>query len=237
MSHRADDESRDETTAALATVALSLARRFAGGGTLWCWSPDAVHHAQHVAVEFVHPVIVGTRALPAVAVIDADAVAALRSMARSGDALLVIAPAAAAVGSLLRRAGAWGLTTIWMGAGPVPTRNDADHLLWMADDPAAWHDGRLLLGYHLLWELTQVCVEHPGLLTEGTEEAPVCVTCSDEGRLGEVVRTDGDSSARGTATVRTATGLEQVSTMMVGVVQPGDLVLVHAGTAIALVDA
>ncbi len=39
------------------------------------------------------------------------------------------------------------------------------------------------------------------------------------------------------ATVRTAAGLETVSTLVVGPVRPGDLVLVHAGTAITRVDA
>ncbi|MBA3302725.1 MAG: hydrogenase assembly protein HupF, partial [Acidimicrobiia bacterium] len=66
----------------LAATALSLARRFAAGATLWCWAPGADQHARHVAVEFVHPVIVGKRALPAVAVTDAvgDAPATLRSL-------------------------------------------------------------------------------------------------------------------------------------------------------------
>ena len=50
----------------LAAAALSLARRFADGATMWCVAPAWPSHARHVAVEFVHPVIVGTRALPAV---------------------------------------------------------------------------------------------------------------------------------------------------------------------------
>jgi hypothetical protein len=51
----------------LATAALSLARRVHDGATLWCLAPAWPEHARHVAVEFVHPVIVGKRALPAVA--------------------------------------------------------------------------------------------------------------------------------------------------------------------------
>ena len=55
-----------------------------------------------------------------------------------------------------------------------------------------------MLLYHLLWELTHVCFEHPGLLTEPDEcTDEVCITCSDEGRLGEVV---------GPGRVRTADG-------------------------------
>ena len=52
--------------AALAGAALTLARRFAAGATMWCVAPPWPSHAHHVAVEFVHPVIVGKRALPAI---------------------------------------------------------------------------------------------------------------------------------------------------------------------------
>lgn len=231
MTDRHDDQILGDTAPALAMAALALARRFAHGGTLWCWAPGAPQHAQHVAVEFVHPVIVGTRALPAVALVDGDAAGALRPMARAGDVLLVVAEGDAPVAATLRRAEAWGLTTIWMGAGPRPTLAAAEHVLWISDDPAARHDGRLVLGYHVLWELTHVCFEHPGLLEERVDEGTVCTTCSDEGRLGEVVGAGGDD-----ADVRTAAGIETVSTLMVGAVHPGDLVLVHAGTAITVVD-
>jgi hypothetical protein len=84
-----------------------------------------------------------------------------------------------------------------------------------------------VLLYHLLWELTHVCCEHPGLLTEQADcTDEVCVTCSDEGRLGEVVA-PGDP-----ARVRTAQGIEDVSTALVDPVAARDLLLVHAGMAI-----
>jgi hypothetical protein len=216
---------------ALATAALALARRLAAGGTLWCWAPGAPQHAQHIAVEFVHPVIVGTRALPAVALVHDDAMAILRPMARTGDALVVVAGGDAPIAGALRRAEAWGLTTVHLGAGSRPPDRWAQHVVWLTDDPAARHDGRLVLGYHVLWELTHVCFEHPGLLAAGAEPGTACITCSDEGRLGEVVDSDEDA-----ARVRTATGIETVSTLMVGPVHEGDLVLVHAGTAITVVD-
>ena len=45
-----------------------MAERFARGGRLVAFghSPAARSDARHVAVEFVHPVIVGKRALPAI---------------------------------------------------------------------------------------------------------------------------------------------------------------------------
>jgi hypothetical protein len=228
-----DDELPGDVAVGIAAAAFGLARRFAHGGTLWCWAPGAVHHAQHVAVEFVHPVIVGTRALPAVALTDDDPLGTLRTNAGAGDILLVVADADARLDEMLRRAGVWGLASIWMGWGRRPLEAVADHVLWVGRDRRAVHDGNLVLGYHVLWELTHVCFEHPGLLDEvvGEEEA-VCVTCSDEGRLAEVV---GEVDAA-TAAVRTACGVETVDTTLVGPVRPGDLVLVHAGSAITVVE-
>jgi hydrogenase maturation factor/phosphoheptose isomerase len=223
----------------LARAALALARRFAAGATLWCVAPSWPAHARHVAVEFVHPVIMGTRALPAVSVVDPDPVPALRSTVRSGDVLLAVSTADdRAVHSAVRRAGAWGVTTVWVGAGRRPEPGAADHVLWTDGPPdVAAHDGSIVRIYHLLWELTHVCFEHPGLLRadEGAQAAceviPGCITCSDEGRLAEVLESGAD-----TAEVRTAEGSETVDTMVVGQVQPGDLLLVHAGAAIAVLE-
>lgn len=222
---------------ALAVTALGLARRFAVGATLWCIAPPWPEHARHVAVEFVHPVLVGKRALPAVSLDVADPVAALRALVRAGDVILVMSrhddPVAVAV---IRRAAAWGASTIWMGSGPRPPAGAADHVVWVEhdidrEDGSAVHDGRFVLLYHVLWELTHVCFEHPGLLTSTDERADgeVCSTCSDEGRVGEVIATDGAGSTR----VRTARGIETIDTTIVSAVVPGDLVLIHAGTAIA----
>jgi hypothetical protein len=230
------DGSAAEVGDSLAIASLSLARRFAHGATLWCVSPEWPEHARHVAVEFVHPVIVGKRALPAVSVDGSNLVGVLRSSVRSGDVILAVSTSGSqSTIDTLRRAGAWGAATIWIGAGPRPESSPADHLLWSDDDGLAAHDGRLVLLYHVLWELTHVCFEHPGLLSsppavEGSDHA-VCVTCSDEGRLGEVIATSGRRGAQ----VRTARGIETISTMVVDPVECGDLVLIHAGAAIAVV--
>jgi hypothetical protein len=218
----------------LASTALVLARRFATGATMWCLAPATPHHARHLAVEFVHPVIVGKRALPAVAVGGGTEVATLRASVRAGDLVVAIGPASdAAVEDACRRAPAWGATTIWIGAGPRPTAGAADHVLWLDDAPSAAHDGRFILLYHLLWELTHVCFEHPGALDGDPreEQGEVCITCADEGRLAEVVR-PGETDAL----VRTARGQEEVDTSLVGELATDDLLLVHAGTAITRLD-
>jgi hypothetical protein len=221
----------------LALASIALARRFAADATLWCWSPPWPHHAQHVAVEFVHPVIMGKRALPAEAVEGVDPLAVLRTLVMPGDVVLAIAPASdPQVSSVMRRAPAWGIGTIWMGAGARPHAGAADHVLWLdEDDPGHAHGGEFVLLYHLLWELTHVCFEHPGLLRppEPVCEGEVCITCSDEARLGEVVA----ATVLDVATVRTAAGAEAVVTTLVGPLEAGDLVLIHAGTAIERLDA
>ncbi len=52
----------------IARLCHAMAERFAAGGRLIAAgaSPAARSDARHVAVEFVHPVIVGKRALPAI---------------------------------------------------------------------------------------------------------------------------------------------------------------------------
>lgn len=221
----------------LARAAFDLARRFASGATMWCVAPEWPEHARHVAVEFVHPVIVGKRALPAVAIEGSDPVAALRAVARAGDVLLAVGRRdQATIRDALRRAPAWGVQTIWLGVGEPPfatVAGHADHEVWTGDaSGVAAHDGGLILLYHLLWELTHVCFEHPGLLRDDEAAAcsdeEVCITCSDEGRLGEVVAIEESQ-----ATVRTARGVESVDLTLVMGVGVGELVLVHAGVAIA----
>ena len=149
-------------------AALALARRFAQGATMWTIAPDWPEHAHHVAVEFVHPVMVGKRALPAVAVGPAGGADRLHSMVRDGDVVLAIGAAAQPlIADIVRRAPSWGTTTVWLGAGRRPTAGPPDHLLWLDDAGAlARHDGSMVFTYHVLWELVHVCFEHPGLLTE-----------------------------------------------------------------------
>jgi hypothetical protein len=98
-----------ELSADLAAAALDLARRFHNGATLWVISPQWEPHAHHVAVEFVHPVVMGKRALAAVALVGPDPVAQARVAANPGDLVLAIAAAdTPAVLDVMRRAPACG---------------------------------------------------------------------------------------------------------------------------------
>jgi len=74
----------------IARLCLLLAERFLAGGRLVAvgGSPQAWSDAHHIAVEFVHPVIVGKRALPALAVAPAD----LAVLARQEDVVVSFQP-------------------------------------------------------------------------------------------------------------------------------------------------
>jgi hydrogenase maturation factor len=233
-SHRALEGLPAGLAADLAAASLALARRLHGGGTLWCASPSWPHHAEHVAVEFVHPVIVGKPALSAVALPSHDLVATARANVRSGDVVLIVGRARDPLTrDLARRAAVWGATTLWVGAGARPEAGAADHVLWLPEDERAEHDGRFILLYHLLWELAHVCLEHGAALQPVPDwDGPVCITCSDEGRLVEVLRTSG-----ATAIVRTPDGEEEVDLSLVGSAEADDLLVVHAGMAITRLQA
>ena len=136
----------------LARLCHAMAERFARGGRLLAAgaSPAELSDARHVAVEFVHPVIVGKRALPALAVGAGD----VALLARPDDIVMSFGDADAvrdgAAAGCLTVAFAEGTGAAW--ALPVPT-----------DDPLIAQE-QAETAYHVLWELVHVFFEHRGLL-------------------------------------------------------------------------
>jgi D-sedoheptulose 7-phosphate isomerase len=147
----------------LARVCHRMAERFARGGRLLAFGegPVAASDVRHVAVEFVHPVIVGKRALPALGVAPAD----VALLARPDDVALAFgsgdATAAAVAGA--RAAGCLTLAFTAVGA--------EWELVPPVDDPFVAQE-LAETAYHVLWELVHVFFEHRGLL-EGRSAAPV----------------------------------------------------------------
>lgn len=86
----ANDRFFEREAERVALVCRDLAERFARGGRLLAMggSAQAWSDAHHVAVEFVHPVIVGKRALPALAVAPAD----VEALAGPDDAVVSFEP-------------------------------------------------------------------------------------------------------------------------------------------------
>lgn len=153
----------------LARACLDLAGAFHGGGRLLvAGTGGAISDALHVSVEFVHPVIVGKRALPALALTDAPA-DRVRVLADPRDVVLVFATGAApeddaAARRVLAAARERGATTIAMvGAGPDGW--DADHVFDVDSEDSLIMQEVHETAYHVLWELVHVFLDHPEMLT------------------------------------------------------------------------
>jgi D-sedoheptulose 7-phosphate isomerase len=118
----------------LAELCLQMARRFLRGGRLLAVAatPQGWSDARHVAVEFVHPVIVGKRALPALAVRPDD----LPALAREADMLIDFDACAA------------------LPPGCLAVRLEPGE-----DDPFVRQE-LVETAYHVLWELVHVFFEH-----------------------------------------------------------------------------
>ncbi len=170
---------------AIAAACHAMAVRFHEGGKLIVFGTGgASADAQHVAVEFVHPVIVGKRALPAISlttdVATVTGVAAregiaeifahqIRYLAAPEDIALGICADAhcASVQAGLRTARGKGLLTIAMAGGDggaFAGEAAVDHLLTApSGDPRIVKELQVTM-YHLLWELVHVFFEQPGVL-------------------------------------------------------------------------
>lgn len=201
----------------IALACRDLARAFARGGTLLAFGTGAAEtDAAHVAVEFMHPVIVGKRALPALATRDP------LGLARPGDIALGIAHGAEdpAVTAFVLGARERGLLTVLL-AGADGGGLGADHELVVGSSDEHVVQEVQETVYHVLWELVHVFLEHPGLLADS------CITCGDVAVEAEVV-----AVRNGTAVIEKEGGREEVAIDLVDPVAVGDRLLCHAGVAL-----
>jgi D-sedoheptulose 7-phosphate isomerase len=153
----------------LARLCHAMAERFARGGRLIAFgrSPAARSDARHVAVEFVHPVIVGKRALPAIGLAGegGELRGQLELIARADDIAIAFGAgddqgeAAQALAAARDR----GCLTIAFS----PAGADWEFEPPTADPFIAQELVETL--YHVLWELVHVFFEHRGLL-QGRDE-------------------------------------------------------------------
>lgn len=120
---------------------------------------------------------------------------------------------------ILRRLEAWKVGRIWVGNGPTPPVGLVD---------AAWIDAPPNAAEQIV---EAAGTQEPKTILEAIPENS-CITCRDEGVVGEVLKT----VAPNTALVRFGDYNEEVDTTMVGDLGPMELVLVHAGVAIATLE-
>ena len=171
----------------IADACWAMARRFHQGGRLLAFGNGAsATDAQHVSVEFVHPVIVGKRALPALALTNDSATISSRAVGGGGgdDEMLfarqlnVLArPQDIAMGfsidgrcenvvAALGVAKQKGLLTLGLAGGEGGALNKADLdfcFVIPSSDPFVIQETHETL-YHILWELVHIFFEHEGLL-------------------------------------------------------------------------
>jgi D-sedoheptulose 7-phosphate isomerase len=147
----------------LADAARALADRFSRGGRLLALGRAQYGtDAQHVEVEFVHPVLVGKRALPAVDVSSAlpDS---LLTLVRADDAVMVLGPPEGdpVLAPLLEQAAARGALTLGLPCRVADYAFDTG-----CADPFV-HQEILEILYHTLWESVHVFGEPRGAATDG----------------------------------------------------------------------
>ncbi len=200
--------------AELANACWGMARLFHQGGSLLVYAEPGApfSDAQHNAVEFIHPVLVGKRALPAVSVRDPKQ---LQVLARAHDIKMGVT--SGDVGTLPSN-----LEVAFGDAGEA----DAKHVFRVGSGDTLVTQEVQETAYHELWELVHVFFEHEGLLQEGCSDE-VCITCGDVALPAAVVRINGP-----TGLVRTAQGDEEADLSLVGPIVPGELVMVHGGVAL-----
>lgn len=182
---RAPTRALGEDAGRIAAACHDIADRFHRGGRLIAFGNGAAAaDAAHLAVEFVHPVTVGKRALPAVSLVTDTATvtgiarrsgfddifaAQLRTQARPGDIAVgfSVDGRCANVARALREAHDRRLLTVALvggGGGVVAASPGLDHLLCTdSTDPAVVKEMHVTT-YHVLWELAHVFLEQPAAM-------------------------------------------------------------------------
>lgn len=168
----------------IAEACWAMARRFHRGGRLLAFgNGSGATDAQHIAVEFVHPVIVGKRALPALALTNDSAT--ISGLMSGGDATMPFAHQLHALGRpqdialgfsgdgncrnvvvALEQARRQDMLTLGLagGNGGLLRQAPLDFCFVVpTQDPLVIQETHETL-YHVLWELVHVFFEHEGLL-------------------------------------------------------------------------
>ena len=172
----------------VARACRAMAARFQRNGRLLAYGEGAQRSdVSHVVVEFVHPVIVGKRALPALS-LTADIATVtgvanrvglsevfahqIRLLAEPPDIALGLSADGNCTNVLygLEQARRIGMLTVALlggDGGAIAASGVADHVLVAAaTDPRVIKEVHVTM-YHILWELVHVFFEQPGVLDPG----------------------------------------------------------------------
>jgi D-sedoheptulose 7-phosphate isomerase len=174
-----------EDAAEIAHACHDMSLRFHRSGKLIVFGNGGTStDSQHISVEFVHPVLVGKRALPALSLTNDVATLTgvtrdrgfaevfahqLRQLAGPDDIALGVSSDGTCENVLkgLETARQLGLLTIALTGGTggeIASSAAVDHAFVVrSDDPLVVKEVHVT-AYHILWELVHVFFEHPGLL-------------------------------------------------------------------------
>jgi D-sedoheptulose 7-phosphate isomerase len=140
----------------LASACQEMARQFSRGGRLFAFGTGSgVTDAQHVAVEFVHPVIVGKRALPAIDV-STRYCQWLGALVRPDDIVMAFDPTGSDPGMARAIAAANERGALTFGLSSAAGRYSIDPI----DGDPFIHQEIVEILYHVLWETAHVFLEH-----------------------------------------------------------------------------
>lgn len=146
----------------LAAACQRMAERFLKGGRLLAGGRGVyATDAQHVSVEFVHPVIVGKRALPALDLSEL-AESGIETLVRPEDIVMGFGPPGGdpVIARALESARCAGAMTF-----ALPGRNADYGVECFSADPFL-HQEMIEILYHTLWETVHVFFEHHELASE-----------------------------------------------------------------------
>ncbi|HXE45881.1 MAG TPA: SIS domain-containing protein [Conexibacter sp.] len=153
----------------LARCCHAMAERFARGGRLVAFgaSPAARSDVRHIAVEFVHPVIVGKRALPALGLAgEGGSLGRQVELAVEEEDVAVAFGGGEEVADALGLAAERGCLTLAFDGGAT---GPAEWAFAPASADPLVRQEVCETAYHVLWELVHVFFEHRGLLAGRSE--------------------------------------------------------------------
>ncbi len=182
QSNRISERFFAEHAQAIAECAAAMADRFFAGATLFVFgSGPHTTDAQHNSVEYVHPVLPGCRALPALSLTNDVATVIgmvhgeeavdvfahqLRVLGRPGDIALGFAhaPQHPSIVRGLEAGAAAGMLTVALTSGePGPAEAVAAFGFHVSSgDRGIAHEVHLAT-YHMLWELVHIVLNHRGI--------------------------------------------------------------------------
>lgn len=186
VKNRFFEENRD----AILAASLKMARAFHRGGKLLvCGNGGSATDAQHVAVEFMHPVIVGRRALAAVCLTNDMAMVTavandvgfadvftrqIIALGREGDILIAISTSGNSenLSHAITTARRMKLLTIGLAGGDgggmaeMHAEETLDYCLTVPTSSIHRVQETHVALYHIIWDLTHSFLQHGSLVEE-----------------------------------------------------------------------